>query len=101
MNRLSFLYHGRDTWQLDGDAVGGSHRFANLPAAIDFARKMTKAAEALIELRIDDFYACVHQDAGWPHRICPPTNAASYSDPRLPMSRRQKPPGQSIWSIAR
>jgi len=101
MNRLSFTYLGRDDWELVGDAVGGTSRFASLPAAIDSARKATHTAEALIELRIDDFYACVHQDAGWPHPICAPAKTASYVDPRRPISRRQKPPGQSIWAMAR
>jgi hypothetical protein len=100
-NRLSFTYLGPDDWRLDGGAVGGSQRFASLPAAINFARETTNAAETLIELRIDEFYACVHQDAGWPHRICAPAKAASHVDPRRPISRRQNPPGQSIWAMAR
>jgi hypothetical protein len=102
MNRLSFTHLGPEEWRLDGDAVGEEGRhFADLASAVAFARKATNAAEALVELRIDGFYACVHQNPGWQHPICAPAKVASYADPRRPMSRRQKPWGQSILSIAR
>jgi hypothetical protein len=101
MNRLCFTYNGRDNWQVDGEAIGGSLCFTGLPAAVAHTRKVTRAAETLIELRIDGFYACVHQAAGWPHRICAPDRVASYPNPRRPISRRQNPPGQLIFSTAR
>jgi hypothetical protein len=102
MNRLSLTHLGHDDWRLDAEAVGPSHQFSGLPAAVAFARKATNAAEALVELRIGDFYACVHQNPGWQHPICRRAGvAASYDGPRLAMSRRKKPSGQSILPIAR
>ena len=68
MNRLSISYDG-STWSLGGDAIGLTRTFSSLPDALACARDLTGAAEALIELRIDGIYACVHQAAGWPHRI--------------------------------
>jgi len=101
MNRLSFTHLGQDEWRIDGEAIGQSQQLSGLATAVAFARKTTNAAEALIELRIDGFYACVHQNPGWQHPICAPAKVASYADPRRPMSWRKKPSGQSILSIAR
>ena len=69
MNRISVGYDDRFTWLLAGDAIGATRTFSSLPDAIACARELTNAAEALIELRIDGFYACVHQEYGWPHPI--------------------------------
>ena len=43
--------------------------------AISYARQDAGAAEADIELRVDGFYAFVHQPEGWPHRICAPARS--------------------------
>jgi len=77
MNRLSISYDGRGTWLLDGEAVGPTQTFNALPAALDCARELTNAAEALIEVRVSGVYACVHQEPGWPHRICAPLKTAA------------------------
>jgi hypothetical protein len=77
MNRLSISYDGRGSWRLDGEAVGPTRIFSALPAALDDARELTNAAEALIEVRVDGVYACVHQEQGWPHRICAPLKTAA------------------------
>jgi len=69
MNRLSISYDGDKTWSLDGSAIGATRTFSSLPDALAYARDLTGAAEALIELRINGIYACVHQKPGWPHRI--------------------------------
>jgi hypothetical protein len=77
MNRISVSYDGRFTWLLGGEAIGATRSFSTLPEAMACARELTGAAEALIELRIDGFYACVHQTRGWPHRIHMPERTAA------------------------
>jgi hypothetical protein len=77
MNRLSVSYDGRFSWLLDGEAVGPTRTFTSLPEALACARDMTHAAEALIELRVSGFYACVHQEKGWPRRIHAPERTAA------------------------
>jgi len=77
MNQISVSYDGRFTWLLSGDAIGPTRTFSSLPEAISCARELTDAAEAMIEMRIDGFYACVHQERGWPHRIHAPDRKAA------------------------
>jgi hypothetical protein len=77
MNRLSVSYDGRFTWLLDGEVVGATRTFSSLPEALACARELTDAAEALIELRVSGFYACVHQEKGWPRRIHAPDRPAA------------------------
>jgi hypothetical protein len=76
MNRITISYDGRFTWLLDGDVVGPTRTFSTLPQAIACARELSNAAETLIELQVSGFYACVHQERGWPHRIDAPERAA-------------------------
>ena len=76
MNRITISYDGRFTWLLDGAIVGPTRSFSSLPEALACARELTDAAEALIELRVSGFYACVHQERGWPRRIQAPERAA-------------------------
>jgi hypothetical protein len=77
MNRLSLSYDGRFTWLLDGDAIGPTRTFSSLPDAVACARELTGAAEALIELRVAGFSACIHQERGWPRRIHAPEGVAA------------------------
>ena len=69
MNRFWLSHDGAATWQLDGEAVGDTRSFGSLADAIAHARDLAHAEEALIELHVSGFYACVHQERGWPHRI--------------------------------
>jgi hypothetical protein len=77
MNRLSISYDGSVEWQLEGEAIGAPRVFGSLPDALACARELTHAAEALIELRVNGFYACVHQERGWPRRIHTPVKTAA------------------------
>ena len=77
MNHLSVSYDGRFTWLLDGEVVGATRTFSSLPEALACARELTDAAEALIELRVSGFYACGHQEKGWPRRIHAPDRTAA------------------------
>jgi hypothetical protein len=56
-------------WMLEGSA-GAPPFFTDLASALAFARRDSDAAAAIIELRVDGVYACVHQPKGWPQRIC-------------------------------
>jgi hypothetical protein len=76
MNRITISYDGRFTWLLDGDIVGPTRTFATLPQAIACARELSNASETMIELQVSGFYACVHQERGWPRRIHAPDRAA-------------------------
>ena len=60
--------------------LGSEHvEFYNLPEALSFARADAEDGEADLELWIDGLYIFVHQDKGWPHRIC--NMAAAPSSP--------------------
>jgi hypothetical protein len=76
MNRITISSDGRFTWLLDGAIVGPTRTFSTLPEAIACARELSNAAETLIELQVSGFYACVHQERGWPRRIQAPERAA-------------------------
>jgi hypothetical protein len=76
MNRFSVSYDGGEAWLLDGEPVGRTRSFGTLPEALDCARKLVDSEESLIELRVSGFYACVHQELGWPRRIHSPLRAA-------------------------
>jgi hypothetical protein len=77
MNQLSISYDGSSTWLLEGDAVGPTRTFNTLSEALAYARELTHATETLIELRISGFYACIHQEQGWPRRIQAPERTAA------------------------
>jgi hypothetical protein len=77
MNRLSLSYDGHFIWLLGGDAIGPARTFNSLPEAVACARELTGAAEALIELRVGGFSACIHQEQGWPRRIHAPERVAA------------------------
>jgi hypothetical protein len=76
MNRVTISYDGRFTWLLDGEIVGPTRTFSTLPQAIACARQLTDASETMIELQVSGFYACVHQERGWPRRVHAPDRAA-------------------------
>jgi len=61
-------------------SVAGAQRphgcFDDLASALDFARRDSDAAEAVIELRVGGLYVCVHQPKGWPQRMCGSPRAA-------------------------
>ncbi|HXC29775.1 MAG TPA: hypothetical protein VNV38_17590 [Stellaceae bacterium] len=76
MNRVTISYDGRFTWLLDGEIVGPTRTFSTLPQAIACARQLTDASETMIELQVSGFYACVHQERGWPRRVHAPERAA-------------------------
>jgi hypothetical protein len=62
-------------WTLTGASREPAVQFSDLTVAISYARQDAGAAEADIELRVDGFYAFVHQPEGWPHRICAPARS--------------------------
>jgi hypothetical protein len=70
-------YDDRGPWRLDGDVVGAPRTFATLTDALDCARELTGSAETLIELQVNGFDACIHQETGWPRRIQAPERAAA------------------------
>ena len=76
MNQFSVSYDGGEAWLLDGETVGETRTFGSLPEALACARELVDAAESLIELRCSGFYACIHQEQGWPRRIHAPLRAA-------------------------
>jgi hypothetical protein len=76
MKRLSLSCDDAATWHLEGEAVGAMRSFGSLTEALACGRELTHAAETLIELRVSGFYACVHQEQGWPRRIQAPKAAA-------------------------
>jgi hypothetical protein len=61
-----------DDWTLDSDGEAADHGFPTLPAALDYAREASDAEPSTIEIWVDGFYICVHEEQGWPRQICPP-----------------------------
>jgi hypothetical protein len=75
-HRFSITCDDTGNWTLEG---GPRHRhrcFADLPAALDCAKHDGELAPATIELRISGLYVCIHQDQGWPQRVCAPRRGA-------------------------
>jgi hypothetical protein len=62
---------GNQRWQVETDRPGAPIGvFAELEEAVAFAKHACRGAAATVELHIDDFYAVVHQEPGWPNPIC-------------------------------
>jgi hypothetical protein len=70
MHRFSLTYDARGVWTLTGMVGKKPTHFRDLPAAMEFARKDARGEEADIELWAEGLYMFVHQEKGWPHRLC-------------------------------
>jgi len=70
--RLEICRDDDGTWSVHGLSPRPVMDFPSLSASLDYARRQCGAAPATIELRIDGFYAVVHQENGWPQRITAP-----------------------------
>jgi len=70
MHRYSLTCDARGVWTLTGTVGEKPTRFCDLPAAVEFARKDARDGEADIELWAEGLYMFVHQEQGWPHRLC-------------------------------
>jgi hypothetical protein len=57
-------------WLLTSTPEREASQFADLPAALNFARAAVGGGEANIEILADGVYMLVHQPKGWPHCIC-------------------------------
>lgn len=71
------LFHlwrdANERWQVQqGQPEGVTESFVDLSSALAFANSSCQGAAATIELRVGTFYAVIHQDQGWPQRICGP-----------------------------
>ena len=67
--RFAITNHG-SRWTLEGLGHRQPLTFPDLASALAHARRESDADEAMIELRVDGLYVCVHQPKGWPQRIC-------------------------------
>jgi hypothetical protein len=63
------------SWTLGGTAQSKMRRFADLPSALDGARRACDADAATIEIQVDGLYVCIHQPKGWPQRNYIPAEA--------------------------
>lgn len=68
--RFALSRNAAGQWSIEGGLPGSPPSFDDLASALAFARREVDAAEAMIELRVDGLYVCVHQPRGWPQRIC-------------------------------
>jgi hypothetical protein len=67
--RLKICSDRWGTWSVRGLSQHPLAQFPSLSASLDYARRECAAAPATIELKIDGFYAVVHQEDGWPRRL--------------------------------
>ena len=75
-HRFSITCDVTGNWTLEGGPRHRHRRFADLPAALDCAKDDGELAPATIELRVSGLYVCIHQDQGWPQRVCAPRRGA-------------------------
>jgi hypothetical protein len=68
--RLAISRDAAGRWTIERGLADSPVTFDDLAAALSHARRELDAAAAMIELRVDGLYACVHQPRGWPQRIC-------------------------------
>ncbi len=57
-------------WSVKGGSEETAPHFELLSQAVVYARGSCGGAPAMIELRIGDVVAVIHQSAGWPKAIC-------------------------------
>jgi hypothetical protein len=77
--RFSITCDDAGTWTLEGGTIHRPQRFADLPAALDCAKHDGEMAPATIELRVSGLYVCIHQDQGWPQRVCAPRRGSWFA----------------------
>jgi hypothetical protein len=70
MHRYSLTCDARGVWTLTGTTAAKPAHFCDLAAAMELARKDARGEEADIELWAEGLYMFVHQEKGWPHRLC-------------------------------
>jgi hypothetical protein len=71
-HRFSITCDDNGRWMLEGGPRHRHRRFADLAAALDCAKHDGDLEPATIELRVSGLYVCIHQDQGWPQRVCAP-----------------------------
>jgi hypothetical protein len=75
--KLRIVRNAAGSWVVQGFPKTPAQCFARLSAAVDYARRQSAAAPAMIEFQVGDFYAVVHQSRGWPNRLCLPFREAA------------------------
>ena len=71
------IYRDQDGgWLFKGLPNSPVRRFQGLSEGLEWAERECSSAPALIELHIDGFYAVVHQEQGWPHKLCRPASGS-------------------------
>ena len=86
-------------WSLRGVPGHAVRAFAELAEALEWAKRACNSGPALIELHIDDLYIVVHQQTGWPNKICRPRGALPTST--VERRRKGKPIGWAAAVLAR
>jgi hypothetical protein len=67
------------TWSINGLPGQSVARFDDLSEVLEYAKRECAWAPATIEFFIDGVYVIVHQNEGWPQRLCRPASTRRFS----------------------
>jgi hypothetical protein len=90
------IYHEPDgQWLFEGVPGYPPRLFADLAAGLEWAERAVSSAPAQIELYIDGVYAVVHQEKGWPRKLCRPDVTKTFTAPRTQSRPYPVPPADT------
>ena len=69
------IYHKDGAWLFRGLPQHPVRWFEDLADGLECAKRACSSEPALLELYMDGVYAVVHQERGWPHKLCRPKSS--------------------------